>query len=68
MKKYRYKDKVIQVINGLGGDVFFTGWYSWTSGGSHRLVSKDLPPRDTREKAQEDLDVWAEKKGLEAAR
>ncbi len=64
MARYRYGDRVIEVIVGLGGDCWMTGWRS-VYGGTHRLKSKFLPVRTDPEEAQRDLDAWAKRKVLE---
>lgn len=61
--KYHYKDKVIQVMPGLDGKSYFTGWRT-ESGGSHRLVSPNLPVRECPLMALGDLVKWAKKKRL----
>lgn len=66
MTRYRHGEKVIEVITGLGGDCWMTGWRS-AYGGTHRLKSKFLPVRTDPEQAQRDLDAWAKRKGLETA-
>ena len=67
MTRYRYGDRVIEVIVGLGGDCWMSGWCA-ESGGTHRLVSKYLPVRNSRIEAEVDLDSWAGDHGLEAVK
>ena len=62
--RYRYKEKIVEARRGLG-ESWFAGWVS-KSGGTHRLVAKDLPLRESRAEAQADLDAWAKRKGLVA--
>lgn len=53
---------VSQGIGGGPGRPWFTLYENGT-GSTHRLVTKALPLRDTREEAQADLDAYARKKG-----
>ena len=69
-KKYYYKGKVIEVIQGLwtgenGMPVYFSGWK--TEKGRHRVKSKNLPPESSETEAQRKLDAWAQEKRLEEA-
>lgn len=60
------KGRLIFVRAGLGGDTFMAMYQDvgkWGAFGAHRLVSKELPVRNTLEEAQADLDAYAEKKG-----
>lgn len=65
--KYNYGGKIIEAGQGLGERTFFTGWRS-NNGGFHRVVSKNLPVRETIEAAQADLDAFAKRKRLVAAK
>lgn len=64
--KYNYGGKIIEAGQGLGERMFFTGWRS-NNGGFHRVVSKNLPVRETIEAAQADLDAFAKRKVLGVA-
>lgn len=70
MKYSDSKGRLIFVSSGLGGDQYMTMYKNpdkWTSAGMHRLKSKELPLRDTKEEAQADLDALAKKKGWKEA-
>lgn len=55
---YDEKHRVVAVIHGLSD--------KWISArGRHRVKSPSLPPRDTQEEAQADLDAYADGKGWE---
>lgn len=55
---YDEKHQVVAVIHGLND--------KWISArGRHRVKSQALPPRDTQEEAQADLDAYADGKGWE---
>lgn len=64
-RKYWYGEKILEALPGLGGS-WITGWRS-DAGGTHRLKSKFLPVRWSRDEAQRDLDAWAKLKGLGVA-
>jgi hypothetical protein len=65
---YTANGRIYYISQGLGhGDPnakWFTLWRKADGkGGAHRVVSKNLPLRDTATEAQADLDAYAEKKG-----
>lgn len=61
--KYYGKDgTIILVEKGLGKE--YGAFRRSNSGGLHRLKSSELPMVPTRTEAQQNLDVWAKKKGL----
>lgn len=56
------------VSNGFGkGGKWMSVARKDTFQGTHRIVTKNLPLRDTREEAQADLDAYAKKKGWKEA-
>lgn len=56
------------VSNGFGiGGKWMSVASKDTFQGTHRIVAKSLPLRDTREEAQADLDAYAKKKGWKEA-
>lgn len=62
----QYVDEKGRLIFVRGGDTFMAMYQDvgkWGAFGAHRLVSKELPVRNTLEEAQADLDAYAEKKG-----
>lgn len=66
MTHYTDKEKVFFVRHGIGSDSCYMTIYQKlekfkTGGGAHRLVSKNLPVRETIEEAQNDLDAYAKK-------
>ena len=65
----RYLDdqgRVLFVSGGLSRDKFGTFWRS-PSGGLHRVKSPAMPMVPSKEEAQQNLDDWAAKKGLQLA-
>ena len=66
VRRYRdFQDRVLFVST--GGSVWFTAYQKPGSQGTHRIKSKFLPLRDTRELAQADLDRYAEQRCMEEA-
>lgn len=64
-QKYVGKDgTVIFVSKGLGKE--YGVFRQSGSGGLHRLKSSELPMVATKTEAQNNLDAWAKKKGLNA--
>ena len=66
MKYVDEKQRLIFVSAGLGGDQYMTMYQDygkWDSSGAHRLVSKELPIRETEAEAQADLDAYAMRRG-----
>jgi hypothetical protein len=63
-----YEDKNgnrFNVSDGISsGDFWMTVRTTLNSRGCHRVKSKNLPLRKTKEEAQHDLDIWALEKGL----
>lgn len=67
MKAYIYHEKKIFVTALMGkAGAYGTVWTS-SYGGTHRVVVKALPIRDTREEAQRDLDEFARVRKLKEA-
>jgi len=63
MTKYKNKNgKTIEVLNGLNNK-FIVGSVT-SSGGHKRFKSPAMPPRETREDCQADLDAYAKKHKL----
>ena len=63
-RRYRYGDRVLEVVPGLLEKfTWMTGWR--TQAGPIRFRSKYLPVRHSREAAQRDLDTYADIKNLE---
>ena len=61
---YEESDLILLVESGLGGDTFMTMRREVGGVSGHRVKSKNLAPRSTRNEAQADLDAYAKKKGL----
>ncbi|MFT9496344.1 hypothetical protein [Anaerosolibacter sp.] len=62
MKYVDENGKIISVRQGLGMDCWIV--IRESPGGGHRVKSKALPPVETQEECQRNLDAWAKKKGL----
>jgi hypothetical protein len=65
-KRYIYREEPIGVTLGLDGANWIVARRA-ESGGLYRINSKYLPPCASRERMQERLDLWAERKSLEVA-
>ena len=65
-RRYHYlQGKIIFVSCGISnGTTWMTVSQKPGCDGTHRVKSKFLPLRDSREKAQADLDRWARERGL----
>lgn len=63
MKKYYHNNRVLEVLQGLGG-VWMVGTIKKNGTGRSRFVSKACPVRDAREESQADLDAYAKKHHL----
>ena len=67
----RYSDfqgRVLYISPALTNGSTWMTVYSKENGSLRRVKSKWLPLRETREQAQEDLDRYAEERGLPAVR
>lgn len=68
MKERLYRDfqgRTLFVSSGIGGDKWMTVYRKPGSIGTHRVKSKLLPLKDSREEAQADLDRYAEQRCME---
>ena len=54
------KDRIVEVTQGLGG-CWIVGRRNPRTGGHHRVKANCLPPRETAEECQKDLDAYAAK-------
>jgi hypothetical protein len=55
--------ELVYVSSGISGGEWWLTVYRALTGGTHRIKSKTLPLRDTRQEAQADLDAYAATKG-----